>query len=337
MPDPRFYHRAGPFRLADLAERSGARLASGTDGEVLIHDIAGIDHATAGDIVFFSDPSYVIAMATSLCGACITTEKFADKTPACGVLIAKDPRNAFALIAAAFYPPPSPSYFAQAQSVAEDAVIAESAVLGPGAVVGARASIGEGTVIGANAVIGPGVVIGADCRIGANTTLTYCILGDRVIIHPGVQIGQDGFGFVSTVEGHKKIPQLGRVIIQDDVEIGANSTIDRGMMEDTIIGAGTKIDNLVQIGHNAVTGMHCILVSQSGIAGSSSLGNGVIIGGQVGIADHVKIGDGAQVASKTGVMRDIGPGEAVMGYPARPIRQFWRELTALSRLTRRDK
>jgi len=337
MPDSRFYHRAGPFRLADLAERCDARLAPGADGDVLIHDIAGIDHATAGDIVFFADPAYIIAMATSGCGACVTTEKFADKAPACGVLIAKDPRNAFALIAAAFYPSPSPASFAQAAPVAADAMIDESAVLAPGVAVGACASIGKGSVIGANAVIGRGVVIGADCRIGANVTLTHCLLGDRVIVHPGVQVGQDGFGFVSTGDGHKKVPQLGRVLIEDDVEIGANCTIDRGAMADTIIGAGTKIDNLVQIGHNVTIGRHCIIVSQVGIAGSTAIGNGVVLGGQVGIADHVKIGDGAQVASKTGIMRDIGPGEAVMGYPARPIRQFWREVAALSRLTKRDK
>jgi UDP-3-O-[3-hydroxymyristoyl] glucosamine N-acyltransferase len=225
----------------------------------------------------------------------------------------------------------------QPGAIAADAVIGEGAVIAPGAVIGPRAVIGQRSVIGANAVIGAGAVIGDDCRIGANATLIYCLVGHRVIVHPGVQIGQDGFGFVSTREGHKKIPQLGRVVIHDDVEIGANTTIDRGTARDTIIGAGTKIDNLVQIAHNVEIGTRCIIVSQAGVAGSCQIGNSVVIGGQVGIADHVKIADGAQIAAKTGIMRDIGPGEVVMGYPGRPIRQFWREIAALSRLTKRDK
>ena len=339
MPDPRFYNRAGPFRLGDLAGRCGARLAPGADPELLIHDIASIDTAAPGEIVYFSDPSYVIELASSKCGACITSEKLTDKVhPTVGaraVVIAADPRAAFAVVAEAFYPEQLPQ--AQAGNIAADAVIGEGSVVAPGAVISARASIGARTMIGANAVIGPGVVIGDDCRIGPNTTLFYCIVGNRVILHPGVQIGQDGFGFVATRDGHKKLPQLGRVLIHDDVEIGANSTIDRGAASDTIIGAGTKIDNLVQIAHSVELGARCILVSQMGIAGSCKIGDGVVIGGQVGIADHVTVGEGAQIAAKTGVMRDIGPGEAVMGYPARPIRQFWRELATLSRLTKRDK
>ena len=339
MPDPRFYNRAGPFRLGDLAGRCGARLAPGADPALLIHDVASIDTAVAGEIVYFSDPSYVIELASSKCSACVTSEKLADKVhPTAGaraVIIAADPRAAFAVIAGAFYPEQLPE--SQDGNIAADAVIGEGAVVAPGAVISARASIGARTVIGANAVIGPGVVIGDDCRIGANTSSFYCLIGNRVIIHPGVQIGQDGFGFVPTREGHMKVPQLGRVIIHDDVEIGANCTIDRGAATDTVIGAGTKIDNLVQIAHSVEVGARCILVSQMGIAGSCKIGDGVVIGGQVGIADHVTVGDGAQIAAKTGVMRDIGPGEAVMGYPARPIRQFWRELATLSRLTKRDK
>ncbi len=339
MPDPRFYNRAGPFRLGDLAGRCGARLAPGADPALLIHDIATIDTAAPGEIVYFSDPSYVVALASSRCGACVTSEKLAHKVHptanARAVVIAADPRAAFAVIANAFYPDRMPE--AQEGNVAPDAMIGEGTVLSPGAVICARASIGARTVIGANAVIGPGVVIGDDCRVGPNTTLFYCLIGHRVIIHPGVQIGQDGFGFVPTPEGHKKVPQLGRVIIHDDVEIGANCTIDRGAASDTVIGAGTKIDNLVQIAHSVEVGARCILVSQMGIAGSCKIGDGVVIGGQVGIADHVTVGDGAQIAGKAGVMRDIGPGEVVMGYPARPIRQFWRELATLSRLTKRDK
>ncbi len=336
MPDPRFYNRTGPFRLADLAERCGARLGSGSDPDRLIHDLGSIDTATTNEIVYFADHAYVVALAASKCGACITTDELAPKVPPCGVLIASNPRAAFAELAAIFYPdtlatPP------QIEALAADAVVGEGALIGHGAVIGSRAVIGARTRIGANAVIGPGVVIGEDCKIGANTTLAYCLVGNRVIIHPGVQVGQDGFGFASTAAGHKKIPQLGRVIIHDDVEIGANCTIDRGTAADTVIGEGTKFDNLVQVAHNVEIGARCIFVAQSGVAGSCQIGNGVIIGGQVGIADNVKIGDGAQIAAKTGIMRDIGPGEVVMGYPGKPIRQFWREVAALSRLTKRDK
>lgn len=337
MPDPRFYHRAGPFKLADLAGRCGARLAPGTDPGLLIHDIANIDTAGAGEIVFFADPAYVIALSTGRCGACVTTEKLAGKVQNGAVMIADNPRAAFAAIANAFYPPVPPTALRQDAAVASDALIGADAMISPGAVIGAKASIGARSVIGANAVIGPGVVIGEDCHIGPNTTLRYCLVGNRVIVHPGVQIGQDGFGFISGAQGHQKVPQLGRVVIHDDVEIGANSAVDRGTTGDTVIGAGTKIDNLVQIAHNVEIGERCIVVSQAGIAGSAKLGNRVVVGGQVGVADHVKVGDGAQIAGKTGVMRDIGPGEAVMGYPARPIKQFWREIAGLSRLTKRDK
>ncbi len=336
MPDPRFYRRAGPFSLADLAGRCGARLAPGADADRVIKDVGTIDTATAGDIVYFADPSYVVALAASQCGACVTTAELAAHVSRCPVLLAADPRGAYAEIAALFYPETSPTV-AQSGNIASDAVLAADAVIAPGAVIGAGAAIGARTVIGANAVIGPGVVIGHDCRIGANTTLSYCLVGNRVILHPGVQIGQDGFGFVPTPGGHRKVPQLGRVPIRDDVESGANRAVDRGVAGDTVIGAGTKIDNLVQIAHNVEIGARCIIVSQAGIAGSCKIGDGVVVGGQVGLADHVTVGDGAQIAAKTGVMRDIGPGEVVMGYPARPIRQFWREIAALSRLTRRDK
>jgi UDP-3-O-[3-hydroxymyristoyl] glucosamine N-acyltransferase len=337
MPDPRFYHRAGPFRLADIAGRCGARLMPGANPDLAIHDIGSIDAANAGEIVYFADPAYVVALASSKCAACITTEPLAAKAPGCAVLVADDPRAAFAEVAKLFYPEGQSTERSPAAHVAPSAVIGEGVGLAPGAVIGAKAIIGARTSIGANAVIGPGVVIGDDCRIAANTTLSHCLIENRVIIHAGVQIGQDGFGFVPAKDGLRKVPQLGRVVVHDDVEIGANTTIDRGTAGDTTIGAGTKIDNLVQIGHNVEIGRRCIIVSQVGISGSCKIGDGVVIGGQGGLADHVTVGEGAQIAAKTGVMRDVGPGEVVMGYPARPIRQFWRDVAALSRLTRRDK
>ncbi len=213
----------------------------------------------------------------------------------------------------------------------------QGVVVAPGAVVGSCAEIGDGVHLGANAVIGPGVVLGEGCTIGPNVTVTHAIVGAQVRIAAGSQIGQDGFGFIPTKAGHLRVPQLGRVLIEDHVDIGANCAIDRGALSDTVIGAGTKIDNLVQIGHNVEIGRDCIIVSQVGISGSCRIGNGVVIGGQGGLADHVTIGDGAQVAAKSGIMRDIAPGDTVMGYPAKPIRQFWREVAALTRLTKRGK
>jgi len=182
---------------------------------------------------------------------------------------------------------------------------------------------------------GRGVVIGDDCDIGANVTISFSLVGHRVIVHPGVQIGQDGFGYTAGPKGPVKARQLGRVVIHDDVEIGANSTIDRGMLSDTIIGRGCKFDNLVQIAHNVVMGHGCLVVAQAGIAGSCVIGDGVVIGPQVGIIDHINIGSGAQIAGQSGVSSDVAAKQTVMGYPAKPIRQFWRELATLARLTKR--
>jgi UDP-3-O-[3-hydroxymyristoyl] glucosamine N-acyltransferase len=204
----------------------------------------------------------------------------------------------------------------------------------PGAVIGPRAEIGAGTVIAAGAVVGPNVHIGRDCAIGAGVSIIHALIGDRVIIHPGCRIGQDGFGYLMGAAGHVKIPQIGRVIIQDDVEIGANTTIDRGAMSDTVIGEGTKIDNLVQIAHNVLIGRHCVLASQTGISGSAVIGDNVMTGGQVGIADHVTIGAGAALGAKAGVMHDVPPGARWVGAPAKPVKQFFREVAALERLAR---
>jgi UDP-3-O-[3-hydroxymyristoyl] glucosamine N-acyltransferase len=235
--------------------------------------------------------------------------------------------------AQAFYPDPPP-----VPGLAAGAVIDPSARLGegcrvePNAVIGAGAELGRACHIGANAVIGPGCVLGDGVRVGANASLSHCLIGARVRIYPGVRIGQDGFGFAPDPKGHVKVPQLGRVIIGDDVEIGANSTIDRGAGPDTVIGAGTMIDNLVQIGHNVQVGRGCVLVAQVGISGSTRLGDFVMIGGQGGLTGHLTIGSGARVAAQSGVMRDLAPGETVMGSPAVPIREHHRQVLLLRRL-----
>jgi UDP-3-O-[3-hydroxymyristoyl] glucosamine N-acyltransferase len=205
-------------------------------------------------------------------------------------------------------------------------------IIDPGAVIGPRARIGEGTVIGATAVIGPDVQIGRDCSIGPGSSVIHALIGDNVILHPGCRIGQDGFRYLPSKNGHTKVPQLGRVIIQDDVEIGAGTAIDRGGSGDTIIGEGTKIDNLVHIAHNVTVGRHCLIAGQCGFAGSVNLGDGVMLGGQVGIADHLTIGDGAMIGAKSGVVSNVPAGEKWLGFPALPGREFLRAMAALRKL-----
>jgi UDP-3-O-[3-hydroxymyristoyl] glucosamine N-acyltransferase len=231
-----------------------------------------------------------------------------------------------------------PSSLFETHGVADAAVIHPTArlengvTIDPGAVIGPRAEIGSGTVVGAGAVVGSNVHIGRDCAIGPNASIMHALIGDRVIVHPGCRIGQDGFGYLMGAAGHVKVPQIGRVIIQDGVEIGANTTIDRGALRDTVIGEGTKIDNLVQIAHNVQIGRHCVLASQTGISGSAVIEDHVMTGGQVGIADHVTIGTGAALGAKAGVMHDAPAGARWVGAPAKPVKQFFREVAALERL-----
>jgi UDP-3-O-[3-hydroxymyristoyl] glucosamine N-acyltransferase len=258
------------------------------------------------------------------------------------VLVAKEPYRAFVIVARALFEaelkPVSifgargvdPGAFVHPEARLEDGVEVD-----PGAVIGPRAEIGAGTVIGANAVIGADVRIGRDCAVGPGASVLHALIGDRVVIHPGARIGQDGFGYVPGENGHLKVPQVGRVIVQDEVEIGAGSTIDRGAGRDTMIGEGTKIDNLVQIAHNVTIGRHCIIVAQTGISGSCTLGDHVMLGGQVGLADHITIGEGAQIAASSGVMHDVPAGVQWAGTPAKPILELFRELTTLKRLAAR--
>ena len=213
--------------------------------------------------------------------------------------------------------------------------IEEGARIEAGAIIGREAQVGRGSTIAAGAVIGYRVTIGRGCYIGPGATVAHALVGDRVILHAGVRIGQDGFGFAMGAEGHLKVPQIGRVIIQDDVEIGANTTIDRGALKDTIIGEGTKIDNLVQIGHNVVIGRHCVIVAQVGISGSTELGDFVVMGGQSGVVGHVKIGAGAQIAGASHVKDDVPPGARMGGTPAVPLRDYARQIAILKRLAER--
>ncbi|MDG2243972.1 MAG: UDP-3-O-(3-hydroxymyristoyl)glucosamine N-acyltransferase [Rhodospirillaceae bacterium] len=345
MPDPRFFNRTGPFRVRDIAAWTGGVVVGSCDLDITISDLAHLSKATSADLCYLAGAEYAEVAANSKCGVCLTTEELAEKAPPNAiVVVVDDPQGAFAVAAEVFYPN-QPEVITDAKitvggafidktaTLAGDVVVESGAVVGPGVIIGSRSRIGPGATIGA------GVVIGQDCDIGSQVSLIACLLGDRIVIHPGACVGQDGFGFVfdSVAGRHRKVPQLGRVIIDDDVEIGANTTIDRGSLEDTKIGGGCRIDNQVQIGHNVSLGPRCVVVSQVGISGSCKIGSDVVLAGQVGLADHVTIGPKAQVAAKSGVMRDIAPGEAVMGYPAKPIRAFWREVAALGRLVSRKK
>jgi UDP-3-O-[3-hydroxymyristoyl] glucosamine N-acyltransferase len=210
-------------------------------------------------------------------------------------------------------------------------------IVDPLAVIGPRAEIGAGTLIGPGAVIGSDVRIGRQCAIGAHASIIHALIGDRVIIHPGVRIGQDGFGFLPSRQGHQKIPQTRRVIIQDDIEIGANTTIDRGATRDTVIGEGTKIDNLVQIAHNVSIGRNCLIAGQVGISGSVTVGDYAMLGGQVGVADHITIGEGAMVGARAGVMTNIPAGGRWAGFPAEPVIEWKRGIATVRRLVRRGR
>jgi UDP-3-O-[3-hydroxymyristoyl] glucosamine N-acyltransferase len=340
MADPRFFDNQGPFPLAELCAQIGATVDAGADAKALVSDVATLEGASTEQLAFCATKAAARTLAQSQAGFCIVDKDAvgASKPDGMTFLVSGAALQAFATAARLFYPNHMAAGWTPGESVHPTARLGAGVVLGPGVVVGPGAEIGDRTRLGPNCVIGRGVAIGRDCELAANVTVTHALLGDRVHILPGAQIGQPGFGFASGRTGHAKIPQLGRVIVQDDVEIGACTTIDRGALGDTVIGEGTKIDNLVQIGHNTRTGRHCIIVSQVGISGSCELGDFVVLGGQVGVADHVHLGDGARVAAKSGVPPGDYPGGTDYGgYPVRLAKDWRREVAALVLLAKRRK
>ena len=326
--------------VAEIAALTHAKLRDGDPADRRIGNIAPLDSAGPFDISFLDNSKYLDAFANTRAGACLIAPRFAASAPRGPALLeTPHPYPAFVAVTRKLFSEmlrPSSLFATKGRAASAQvhptARLEAGVTVDPLAVVGPRAEIGAGTVIGARTVIGPDVCIGRDCAIGPGTTIMHALIGDLVIVHPGVRIGQDGFGYLPSSQGHQKIPQIRRVIIQDDVEIGANTTIDRGATRDTVIGEGTKIDNLVQIGHNCSIGCHCLIVSQVGISGSVTIGDFAVITGQVGIADHLTIGAGVVLGGRAGVMSNVPAGARWAGTPAQPAIDWKRGVVLLRRL-----
>ena len=335
MADLTFFKKPQPLTLKQIAERAECTLAQGTNPDQVVEDVAGLAEATAKDISWIFVPAMRDALSQTKAGAVITSEKFLSYVPqGVGVLLSEDPHRSYGLAAQMFYPREIEPFISDKAVIDSTATVGQGCRIEAGAVIGANAVIGDACWIQPNAVIGQGVKMGKACTIGPNASVTHCIMGDDVYIYAGARIGQDGFGFAMSIKGPAKVPQLGRVVIGSHVEIGANTTVDRGAMGDTVIGDGTWIDNLVQIAHNVKLGRCCIIVSQVGIAGSCTLGDFVVCGGQVGIAGHLNIGSGAKIAAQSGVMRDVPPQATLIGSPAQPQMDFMRQTVLIQKFAK---
>jgi UDP-3-O-[3-hydroxymyristoyl] glucosamine N-acyltransferase len=339
MTSTLFFKPRGSATLAEIAALTNAELADPTRADRVITGIASLDEAGPTKLTFFENLRYADQLAATRAGACLVSERFeAQVPPHVAVLRARKPFHAFVDYGRRIYQDAlRPQAGFGAPGIAPSAVIHPSARLEddvtvePLAVIGPDVEIGAGSVIGSGVVLAAGVKIGRDCDVGAGTNIQHALIGNNVLIHPGCHIGQDGFGFIFAGR-HTKVPQTGRVIIQNDVEIGAGTTIDRGSLRDTVIGEGTKIDNQVQVGHNVVIGRHCVVAAKCGLAGSLTLGDNVALGAMVGINNHVTIGDGAQITAMSAVKDSVPPGERWGGFFAKPTKQWFREFLAVERL-----
>jgi UDP-3-O-[3-hydroxymyristoyl] glucosamine N-acyltransferase len=343
MAQPSFFERPPSSTLASLAALAEAHLVDASRGGQEVRGLASLDEAGPMHLTFFDNRKYADQLASTRAGACLISQRFEKAVPAhVAILRAAQPFRAFVKVARELYRDSlRPQSWFGNSGIAASAIIDPSAhledgvIVDPLAVIGPNVEIGAGTVIGAGAVIAAGVRIGRDCNVGARTAIQCALIGNNVLIHPGCSIGQDGYGFVFFgPDGHLKVPQTGRVLIQNDVEIGAGTTIDRGSLRDTVIGEGTKIDNQVQIGHNVTIGRHCLLAAQIGLAGSLTIGDNVALGAKVGINNHLRIGDGAQVTAMSAVKDDIPAGGRWGGHFAKPTKQWFREIIAVERLVR---
>jgi len=328
-PDTRFFESLGPVTLGAVAELTGASVAADAAGR-LVEVAAVLSAAERSAVSFLADGRHAASAGVTQAGACFVRADAVESLPeGCVPLTCGLPQAAWAIAATSLHRPRE--FDPDAPSVHPTAMLESGVRVGQGVVIGAGAQIGANTVVSPGAVIGPGVAIGRDCVVGARAVVGFALIGDRVRIYGGAVIGEAGFGVTLGPGGLVDIPQLGRVILQDNVAIGANSCVDRGAFDDTVIGENSKIDNLVQIAHNVVIGRNCVVAGHSGLSGSARVGDGVQLGGGVGLADHVTVGDGARVGARGGVTRDIPPGQTWVGYPARPYREFFREVSWLTR------
>lgn len=339
MADARFFDLKGPFSIKEIAELTGSSIEGNGNVDAILKDVAPIDKADGEKLTFFDNRKYIDGFKVTNAAACFVKPEFADQAPKGVVcLVNKNPYMAYAKAANAFYPDElGDAEISDKAIVAETAKIGSGTVVKPGAVIEDGVEIGENCLISSNAVIAKSVKIGNNVRIGANASIECALIGNDVVIYPSAVIGGAGFGFaIDYSTGFESVPQLGRVIIEDKVFIGSNTTIDRGAGPDTVIGYGTRIDNLVQIGHNVKIGQHCVIVSQVGISGSSKIEDFVMLGGQAGVAGHLNIGSGVKIGAKCGVTKDIPPGHGTeyMGTPAIPIKQYMRQAITLAKLVK---
>ncbi|MFK0688119.1 UDP-3-O-(3-hydroxymyristoyl)glucosamine N-acyltransferase [Mesorhizobium sp. IMUNJ 23033] len=345
MTDPVFFAPSRRYTAGEVANLTGAQLVDSGQSLISIEALAPANEGGQDALVFVDGKRNFALMQSLKAAAVLCPAEFAGKAPAgIAVLVHPRPQQAFALVGRLLFPQaatPGPmtgeTGISPHAHIDPSAHVETGAIIEAGAVIGPRVSVGGGTVIAPHAVIGHSCQIGRDGYIGPGTSVQYALIGNRVIIHGGARIGQDGFGFVGGAKGPERVPQIGRVIIQDDVEIGSNTTVDRGAMSDTIIGQGTKIDNLVQIAHNVRIGRNCIIAGLSGISGSVVVGDNVTMGGGVGLADHLTIGTGAKLAARSGFMSNVPAGEIWGGYPAQPMAEAMREIAMLRKLARTRK
>ncbi len=333
MVDTAFYINKGPFSLGDIAEIIGAEITAGADKSARIFNIASMEKAGEKEICFFYDKKSKDKASGIKATACVTTAELAPFVgKGVSILICANPKLGFLKLNQAFYDEPqAEKSIAASAKISSSAKIGNNCYIGENVVIADNVVIGDNCIIEHNAVIERGCEIGSNCRIGVGASVSHCRMGSNCYIYTGARIGYDGFGFMMIDGRHQRIPQVGLVIIGNDVEIGANTCVDRGALDNTVIGDGCRIDNLVQIAHNDKLGRGCVVVSQTGIAGSCTFGDYVVCGGQTGFADHLNIGSGAQIGAQSGLMRDVEPGAIVMGTPAVPIKDFMRQVSFIQK------
>lgn len=327
MIDPRFYEVPQPLSASDIAAILSVAVTRG-DASVSVASLAAASHAGAGDLCFVEDVRDASGVGRG--GVCLVASEAAAALPdGVTVIASRHPRAAFAAVADRLVR--LRGLHAGDVRIHASAKVHASALVEPGVVIGAGAAVGPNVRVGANAVIAPGVQVGAGTMIGANASVRCALIGDDVTIYPSAVIGEAGFGLAAGSGGARLTPHFGRVIIQNGVSIGAGSCIDRGLLEDTVIGEGSHIDNLCHIGHNCRIGAHVVMAAFAGVSGSSVVGDGVQFGGRVGLKDHVRVGPGARIAAGAAVLGDVAAGETVAGYPAKPLKTWMRELAWLAR------